>query len=334
MYAISISLILSAIAYSMSVFIGKKNPARAAALTTGLTLLLFLTPLFLALPKWHIETAWIEAPQSAGQVSSQSVWLIISLVIWLLGVLTCITHYLNGSRTLRKWVSQSCIIDDKITQKLLHFSTLEAGLKKQPRLRFSGDIASPAVVGLFQPTVLLPNNASEWDATTLRMVLLHELGHIRRHDLWVSHAAQLNCIVHWYNPFVWLLRNKLQNQCEFAVDAQIIERGTDVKSYVSALCNVAETLLMKKALPTGALAMADRASLRNRVCSLANKQNSSPSLFVVLLLGCSISSTLGLTLIRPQATLTDQPEPLSIPAIYSPQEIGLRLSASAFPADL
>lgn len=333
MDAFSISIILSIFAYSMSVWLGKKNPVRAASLTAGMTILLLLAPLLLALPKWHVETDWFTVTPSANSTTEEAHWHSIAHFIWSLGAVVCFTRYLKGAMTTRKWISQSTQADAGDARELLSSATLEVGLKKRPQLRYSSTISSPAVIGLLHPTILLPENASGWDSSTLRMVLLHELGHIRRRDLWVSHAAQLNCILHWCNPFVWLLHTKLRNQCEFAVDAKIIEGGTDVQCYVSALCNVAETLIPQKTLPNGALAMADKASLRNRVNNLANTRASSSPLVVALLLGCTISSTLALAVVRPQASLTTPSQPHFPTPVYSAQEIELRLSASPFPDD-
>mgnify|MGYP001583777301 CR=1 FL=1 len=61
MGAIRISLIPSINAYYMSVWPGKKSPDRASSLTTEMTILLLITPILLALPKWHIQLSfWVQ----------------------------------------------------------------------------------------------------------------------------------------------------------------------------------------------------------------------------------------------------------------------------------
>ncbi|MFT5881867.1 MAG: beta-lactamase regulating signal transducer with metallopeptidase domain [Crocinitomicaceae bacterium] len=336
MDAIRISLILSISAYFMSVWLGKKSPARASSLTSGMTILLLIAPILLTLPKWHIQLSWLNQ-ETSGQSSPaplESSWLSIAIVLWATGSVIFFFRYLLQANTLRKWVSSSTAVETTNIQELLAETTLYTGLKKKPALRHSPMVTSPVVAGLFRPTILIPEKANSWDLATLRMVLLHELGHIRRRDLWVSHIANLNCIVHWFNPFVWLLRNRLRSQCEFAVDAQIIANGTDAKCYITALCNVAENLINKEPTLSTALAMADKASLRNRVNSLLTKQKSPSPLMVGLLLAITVSSTFAFAVIRPQAPSVSSPGTQVKPSTYSIEEVELRMSASAFPGDL
>lgn len=336
MDAIRISLILSITAYFMSVWLGKKSPARASSLTAGMTILLLIVPILLTLPKWHIQFSWLnqETSSQSSPAPLESSWLTIALTLWVIGSVIFFVRYLLQVNTLRKWISRSTPVESSNIQKLLAETTLDSGLKKKPALRCTPMVTSPVVAGLFRSTILLPENANSWDSTTLRMVLLHELGHIRRRDLWVSHIAQLNCILHWFNPFVWLLRNRLRNQCEFAVDAQIIANGTDAKCYITALCNVAEQLISKQSIPSTALAMADKASLRNRVNSLLTKQKSPSPLMIALLLSITVSSTFALAVIRPQAPSVSLSETQQKPSTYSAEEVELRIRASPFPGDL
>ena len=110
---------------------------------------------------------------------------------------------------------------------------------------------APFVAGLFQPMIYLPRHCGRWEKETLRMVLLHELGHVARRDLWTNLAARLACVIYWFNPLVWWLRSKLITQCEFACDARVIAAGTNRDNYANALCDVAEA----SSLPASAMAM-------------------------------------------------------------------------------
>ncbi len=110
--------------------------------------------------------------------------------------------------------------------------------------------------------------------------------------------------------------------------------GRDANVYITALCNVAENLINKQSIPAAALAMADQASLRNRVNSLLNKQKTPSPLIVGILLSITVSTTLALAVIRPQAPIEDQPETQQKQQPYSVEEIEMRMSASPFPGDL
>jgi TonB family protein len=68
-----------------------------------------------------------------------------------------------------------------------------------------------------------------------KLILQHESVHVNQlHylDLWLS---KLLCIVHFYNPIVWLYAKAIQANCEFIADYKTIE-GTDYKQeYIGLL---------------------------------------------------------------------------------------------------
>ena len=64
---------------------------------------------------------------------------------------------------------------------------------------------SPAVCGLWKPTILLPRALlDKLTPLQTQAVLLHELGHVKRGDLWANHLQTALQILYWYNPFLWL----------------------------------------------------------------------------------------------------------------------------------
>lgn len=162
------------------------------------------------------------------------------------------------------------------------------------------------------------------------MVILHELGHIRRRDLWKTLAAHITCAIHWFNPIVWILKKQLIAQAEFACDAHIISKGTDAKSYILALCDVA-SIASKQNIPTAALAMAGQAPLKKRVETLLAGNQQTNTLLTTTILALTASTTLALTLIRPTTPLPTVPT--NIPTNYTPKEINARLTANPFPND-
>jgi len=78
-------------------------------------------------------------------------------------------------------------------------------VRRKVGLKVSADATSPAVCGLFSPVILVPQNlAPGLSMEHLRIVLLHELAHIKRGDLWVNLAQTLLQIIYFYNPVLWL----------------------------------------------------------------------------------------------------------------------------------
>lgn len=95
-------------------------------------------------------------------------------------------------------------------------------LRRLPRIAVSDQVHSPAVFGVPRPVLLLPaagpGRVSPKDA---RYVLLHELAHIKRGDLWVHMIGLVLQVVYWFNPLLWLVRRQLQHLRELCCDATV-----------------------------------------------------------------------------------------------------------------
>ncbi len=70
------------------------------------------------------------------------------------------------------------------------------------------------------------------DYETVRdLVTAHELAHIQCHHYLDLIVAQAVCVVIWYNPAAWLMRDELKLLHEYQADAKVIDRGVDNFSY-------------------------------------------------------------------------------------------------------
>ena len=75
----------------------------------------------------------------------------------------------------------------------------------------------------------------------LRTVLLHELAHIKRGDLWVNSLQTALQIVYFYNPLLWLANAITRRAREQAVDEMVLVcLGDKANTYSSTLVDIAE----------------------------------------------------------------------------------------------
>jgi uncharacterized repeat protein (TIGR02543 family) len=70
--------------------------------------------------------------------------------------------------------------------------------------------------------ILLPDR--EYTMEQLVGILQHELTHLRRFDVLVKWLSNIACILHWFNPLVWLARREINRTCELACDAAVIRK--------------------------------------------------------------------------------------------------------------
>ena len=95
----------------------------------------------------------------------------------------------------------------------------ELNLQKSVRLLLDTRCPSPYS---FARTVVLPVDAAGWDKSKLRLILLHELGHIARHDWRNLLISKVVCWLLWFIPPVWLLARHLDAMAERACDDWVL----------------------------------------------------------------------------------------------------------------
>ncbi len=101
--------------------------------------------------------------------------------------------------------------------------------REAPRLVAVDWIASPALVGIWRPTLLIPRN-SAFSPEDWEHVFAHEIAHLRCRDHW-SQGLQLIALgVHWFNPLVWLGFRRLRADRELAADEWALRRLEDGRS--------------------------------------------------------------------------------------------------------
>lgn len=105
------------------------------------------------------------------------------------------------------------------------YQTLTTPYRRAPKLVCSPAAATPMLIGLVRPTIVLPCRAL--DSEAMEALLSHELTHWRRHDIAVKWFAVIATVVHWFNPVAWWLVGRLDRACELACDEQVC-RGWDL----------------------------------------------------------------------------------------------------------
>jgi beta-lactamase regulating signal transducer with metallopeptidase domain len=103
----------------------------------------------------------------------------------------------------------------------IDFSALRrrAGVRRAVRLLVNRAVSSPAVWGLRRPCIVVPPGLLDrLKSNQLSWLILHELAHIRRGDLWVAALQRLVQIVYFFNPAVWLANWIIDRQREYACD--------------------------------------------------------------------------------------------------------------------
>lgn len=99
--------------------------------------------------------------------------------------------------------------------------------------------STPIVSGIWDPLIILPRGASEWSSERIRVVLMHELAHIKRGDCFTQALARLVSAAYWFNPLVWIAARGLRVEQERACDDFVLAAGTKASTYARHLSGIA-----------------------------------------------------------------------------------------------
>src|SRR5438270_3017550 len=151
-------------------------------------------------------------------------------------------------------------------------------LDEPPRLLRSEDAKMPFACGVFTPTIVLPAECDTWSLDRRRAVLLHELAHVRRHDLVGHTLGRLACAFYWFHPLVWTAAKQLRSESERACDDLALSCGARATDYAEHLLDIV-TSVRRDATPSVALAMARRTEFEGRMLAILDPdlRHSSPT---------------------------------------------------------
>jgi beta-lactamase regulating signal transducer with metallopeptidase domain/Tol biopolymer transport system component len=180
-------------------------------------------------------------------------WKAIVMLAWIAGMGLFVVLLAVRIARLRRWHKKQ--VEKKVIPvwyyELLVETTKRLKLGRLPAIVFSKDAKAPAVYGMFRPVLLLP--ASYLDSLSREdagHVLLHELAHLKRGDLWLHGLCLLLQIVYWFNPLLIWTRRQMRHVREICCDLTIanVLREKTMK-YRQTLLNTARELLTQTAEP-------------------------------------------------------------------------------------
>jgi beta-lactamase regulating signal transducer with metallopeptidase domain/Tol biopolymer transport system component len=185
-------------------------------------------------------------------------WQTVAFLVWVSGVLVLLCFIVQRVLFVRRLVIRSEPVEDQ-SINLHNKCRQQLGINQDIRLRSSDHTPGPAVCGLFRPTILMPPSLlQELPPDRLRAVLIHELAHIKRKDLWINSLQTLIQIIYFYNPFVWIANKVVRKIREQAVDEMVlVTLGTGAKSYSKTLIYIAHMAFWKTSLTLRLIGVAE-----------------------------------------------------------------------------
>ena len=155
------------------------------------------------------------------------------LTIWLVGIgLWTIVRFLTWLRfrlalqdNARRFVLTP-ILHNRIGGHSQH------SIGSHVQLFTSDNPSTPFVTGLVKPQIYLPRNfLQQFSVHEQVWILVHELTHIRRKDLWVQLLGEIVRAVFWFNPAIHFALQLMREDQELACDSSVLANCSEEQRY-------------------------------------------------------------------------------------------------------
>lgn len=162
-----------------------------------------------------------------------SVHIQLMQYIWLIWISVACFSFLHKIRIYQKYmksikagwhpIENLSLLDEYcgIKEKL--------GINRTIDLYVNPRITSPIMVGFFYPRIVLPNE--NINPTDFNYIMLHELTHYKRLDMYYKWLVQIIVCIHWFNPFIYKVCKEINRLCELSCDEAIIKKLDSKEKY-------------------------------------------------------------------------------------------------------
>ncbi len=170
---------------------------------------------------------------------------------WIVGVILFFMTGLAKYDLFIKMLSRNSV---QISCPEMAAALKEKEMKNKVCVRVTDCIDAPMMSGVFRSTMWLPNNVlSEKE---FRYILMHELTHLKRRDLWYKWFALFVSSIHWFNPLVHLVVRQINEECEISCDLVVTSNmdKEEKNGYMSTILNFISLNNVKEQIFTTAMA--------------------------------------------------------------------------------
>ena len=199
--------------------------------------------------------------------------------IWLVGILAMTLLVIKSVSRLNAIKKSALPLQNKDVRILYQNCLREMKIKRNIPVYSTAFLKSPVIVGLLNPRIYLPIHLiSDFNATDMRYMLLHELQHYRHKDALASYLMNFFGILYWCNPCVWYALKEMRNEREVACDTSVLkllDEG-DYENYGNTLINFAEKVSLTP-FPFAAGISGSMKQMQQRIANISSYKK--PSVF-------------------------------------------------------
>ncbi len=161
------------------------------------------------------------------------------LFFWAMGTGMMLIRMMLSVIAVKKIHNNATRLDNNQIESILLEIKTKLNLSKKIIVLASDQILSPCITGVFNATILLPLSISNGNIPIedLKMILAHELAHIKRHDYLINLIQLFIESILFFNPAVWLISRQIRLERESCCDMIGKEYAKSDITYAKVLTN-------------------------------------------------------------------------------------------------
>lgn len=164
-------------------------------------------------------------------------WVIVGGLWFAFQFFSYLRHYKNNKISSKPVTSAQMEIAAEVAKAI--------NLKSMPQIRTCLEGGTASVMGVIRPMVILPQDFNtKYSAEEQRLVLAHEMMHIKRKDLWAGFLALSFRAINWPNPLAHIAAHYFRIDQEAACDASVLKalrETTTTSAYMNTVVKTAQT---------------------------------------------------------------------------------------------
>jgi len=188
----------------------------------------------------------ITGPSVAGAIGPAAAragiaWPVVLFAVWLAVVLGLVGLTLRRVFAARRWRRECVLVKDPRILALGEQGARDLGLVQPPLLLTADSCRSPVVFGAVRTSIVLPASlVSSASAEQMRLILAHEMAHIRRGDLLGNWYSTVVSALFFFHPLVWLAFRETRLAQEIACDELTLRQpGVSIGDYGRLIVDLA-----------------------------------------------------------------------------------------------
>lgn len=144
-------------------------------------------------------------------------------LMWLSGVLLLSSYYGISNWRFRQRIRETRKLSNTRLNDILVESKHQLGMDSSIAIYETSYLRSPCIYGILKPSIYIPEDVVTIANTQqLTHIVMHELMHFKRKDLWVNFLWAIALGIHWFNPVVWWAVRKMRADQEIACDSGVL----------------------------------------------------------------------------------------------------------------